>query len=186
MKNVALILLFVLASLAAGFYLGRRSVIVTETTTAEYQPMPAISVSVSAPAPLRFTVPELPQWLYFTDTVTRQQVIDTAAILADWALKREYTARLIDDTTGTVDYSAIVQYNQLQNISLDYTPIQRTVTTTKVIQQRFTPFVFVGANTAGFGQVEGGVLFHRWGAAVEVGSDFAGTNYVGGKVGIKF
>jgi hypothetical protein len=187
MKTAGSILVIMLA-LAAGFYLGRRSVDVTETTTVEYHDLPTISVSVSAPAPLRFTVPEAPQWLYFTDTVTvtRQQVIDTAAILADWTLKREYAARLIDDTTGTVDYSATVQYNRLQNISLDYTPIQRTVTTTKVIQQRFTPFLLVGGNTAGFGQVEGGMLFRQWGMAVEIGSDFAGTNYLGGKVGLRF
>jgi hypothetical protein len=174
----------IIAALAAGFYLGRRSVSVKETITVEYQRMPTVSVSVS-PEPLRFTVPDLPQWLYFTDTVTRQQVIDTAAILSDWALRREYGTRLIDDTTGTVDYTAIVQYNRLQNITLDYQPIQRTVVTTKVIQPRFTPFVLVGGNTAGFGQIEGGVLFQKWGASVEVGSDFSGTNYVGGKVGVK-
>jgi hypothetical protein len=174
----------VLLSLAAGFYLGRRSVVVKETTVVEYQHMPTISVSVS-PEPLRLTVPELPQWFYFTDTITMQPVIDTAAILADWTLRREYGDRLIDDTAGTVDYTAIVQYNQLQNIVLDYAPIQRTVTITKVIQPRFTPFVLVGGNTAGFGQAEAGVLFSRWSAALEVGSDFSGTNYVGGKVGIK-
>jgi hypothetical protein len=174
----------IIAALAAGFYFGRRSVVVKETTTVEYQLMPTVSVSVS-PEPLRFTVPDLPQWLYFTDTVTRHQVVDTVAILADWALKREYGARLIDDTTGTVDYSAIVQYNRLQSLYIDYQPIQRIVTTTKVIQQRFTPFVLVGGNTAGFGQAEAGILFSRWGAALEVGSDFSGTNYVGGKIGIK-
>jgi hypothetical protein len=178
-------ILGIIAALAAGFYLGRRSVVVKETTVIEYQRMPTVSVSVS-PDPLRFTVPELPQWLYFTDTITQQPVIDTAAILADWTLKREYGARLIDDTTGTVDYTAIVQYNRLQNITLDYQPVQRTVTTTKIIQPRFTPFVLVGGNTAGYGQVEGGVLFNRWGASVEVGSDFSGMNYVGGKVGMRF
>jgi hypothetical protein len=175
----------IIAALAAGFYLGRRSVSVKETTVVEYRHMPTVSVSVS-PKPLRFTVPDLPQWLYFTDTITRQQVIDTAAILVDWVLKREYGARLIDDTTGTVDYTAIVQYNRLQNLSIDYQPIQRTVTTTKIIQPRFTPFVLVGGNTAGFGQIETGVLFSRWGAAIELGTDFSGTNYIGGKVGVKF
>jgi hypothetical protein len=174
----------IIAALAVGFYLGRRSVVVKETTVVEYQRMPTVSVSVS-PEPLRFTVPDLPQWLYFTDTVTRQQVIDTAAILVDWTLRREYGSRLIDDTTGTVDYSAIVQYNRLQNITLDYQPVQRTVITTKIILPRFTPFVLVGGNTAGFGQAEAGILFDQWGASVEVGSDFAGTNYIGGKVGIK-
>jgi hypothetical protein len=176
----------IIAALAAGFYFGRCSVVVTETTTVEYRYLPSVNVSIEAPKPFRFTVPELPLWIFFTDPATQQQRIDTAAILADWALKREYGARLIDDTTGTVDYSAIVQYNRLQNLSIDYQPIQRTVTTTKVIQQRFTPFLLVGGNTAGFGQAEAGVLFHRWGAAIELGTDFSGTNYIGGKVGVKF
>jgi hypothetical protein len=170
----------------AGFFLGRLSVAVTETTTIEYRDMPPVHVSINAPEPLRFTVPDLPQWLYFTDTVTRTQVIDTAAIIDDWVLQREYGGRLINDTTGTVDYLATVQYNRLQNISLDYTPIHRTVTITRTIQTRFTPFLLVGANTAGFGQVEGGVLFRRWGGTIELGTNFAGKNYIGGKVGIKF
>jgi hypothetical protein len=178
------IIIGIIAALAAGFYLGRRSIAVKETTVVEYRHLPAVSVSVS-PEPLRFTVPELPLWIFFTDTTTQQQRIDTAAILADWALRREYGGQPINDTTGTVDYSAVVQYNRLQNLTLDYQPIQLVVTTTKVIQQRFTPFVLVGGNTAGFGQLETGVLFKKWGASVEVGSDFSGTNYVGGKIGIK-
>jgi hypothetical protein len=182
--KTTLIITSALAALAAGFYLGRRSVEVTEITTVEYQAMPTVSVSV-APEPLRFAVPELPQWLYFTDTVTRQQIIDTAAIIDDWILCREYGGRLINDTTGTVDYFATVQYNRLQNIALDYTPTQRTVTITRTIQPRFTPFILVGANTAGFGQAEAGVLFHRWGGSIEFGTNFSGHNYVGGKVGIK-
>ena len=185
MKIAGSIFAMILA-LAAGFFLGRRSVTVTETTTVEYRDMPPVHVSVEAPAPLRFTVPELPQWLYFTDTVTRQQVIDTAAIVADWTLRREYGGRLINDTTGTIDYMATVQYNRLQHITLDYTPIQRTVTITRTIQPRFTPFILVGANTAGFGQVETGILFRRWGGAVELGTNFNGRNYIGGKVGLKF
>ena len=185
MKTVGGILVIIFV-LAAGFYLGRHSVTVTETTKVEYRDLPPVHVSIEAPVPLRFTVPGLPQWLYFTDTVTQRSVIDTAAILADWILKREYGGRLINDTTGTIDYAAIVQYNRLQNITLDYTPIQRTVTITRTIQPHFTPFVLIGANTAGFGQVETGVLFRRWGGAVELGSDFSGHNYIGGKVGIKF
>jgi hypothetical protein len=176
----------IVAALAAAFYIGRRSVEVKETTTVEYRDMPTVSVSIDAPAPFRFTVPDLPQWLYFTDTVTRKQAIDTAAILADWILKREYAARLIDDTTGTIDYTAIIQYNRLQNIGVDYKPVQRIVTNTKTIQPRFTPFILAGGNSAGFGQVEGGVLFQQWGGSIELGTNFSGIYYVGGKVGIKF
>ena len=184
MKIAGSIFAMILA-LAAGFFLGRRSVEVTKTTTVEYRDMPPVHVSIDTPAPLRFTVPELPQWLYFTDTVTQKSVIDTAAVLADWILKREYGGRLISDTTGTIDYFAIVQYNRLQNITLDYIPSQRIETITRTIQPCFTPFILVGGNTAGFGQVETGVLFRRFGASVELGTDFSGRNYVGGKVGMR-
>ena len=178
-------MLFVLAALAAGFFLGRRSVQVTETTVVEYRDMPPVHVSIDAPEPLRFTVPELPQWLYFTDTITQRMVIDTAAILADWILKREYGGRLINDTTGTIDYFAIVQYNRLQNIMLDYTPIQRTETITRTIQPRFTPFLLIGANTAGGVQVEGGVLLNRVAFSIELGAGAPGK-YMGAKVGLRF
>jgi hypothetical protein len=184
--RVTLILTFILAALAAGFYLGRRSVEVTEIITVEYQSLPTISVSV-APEQLRFAVPELPQFIWRTDTVTRRQIIDTAAILADWALRREYGNRLINDTTGTVDYFATVQYNRLQNITLDYTPIQRTVTTTKVIKERWAPFLFVGGNSAGYATVEGGIFIGKYGFSAELGQNvFRNERYIGGKIGMKF
>ena len=173
-------------ALCAGFFfLGKSTVKVKETTVVEYRDLPPVHVSVDAPAPLRFTVPELPQWLYFTDTVTQHPVIDTAAILADWILRREYGDRLISDTTGTIDYLAIVQYNRLQNISLYYTPVQRVVTITKTIQPRFTPFLLIGANTVGGVQVEGGVLLKRFAFSVELGAGAQGK-YAGAKFGVKF
>jgi hypothetical protein len=46
--------------------------------------------------------------------------------------------------------------------------------------------LFVGGNSAGFGQMEGGILFRRWGGAIELGTNFSGKSYIGGKVGIKF
>ena len=177
----------IIAALAAAFYLGRCSIKVTETTTVEYRDMPPVHVSIDAPEPLRFTVPELPQFIWRTDTVTNVTVIDTAAIIDDWILAREYGGRLISDTTGTIDYFAIVQYNKLQNIMLDYTPIQRTVTITKVITERWSPFLFVGGNSGGYATVEGGVFIGKYGFGVELGqSIFRNERYIGGKVGMKF
>jgi hypothetical protein len=184
MKTAGVILVIVLA-LAIGFYIGRLSVEVSENTTVEYRDLPPVHVSIEAPEPLRFTVPGFPQWLYFTDTVTQQQVIDTAAIIEDWMLAREYGGRLISDTTGTIDYFATVQYNRLQNIMLDYTPIQRTVITTQTIHDRFIPFVLVGANSVGGVQVEGGVLLNRFAFSMELGAGAPGK-YVGAKVGLRF
>jgi hypothetical protein len=184
--KIASIIFVILLALAAGFYFGRRSVKVSETTVVEYQAMPTISVSV-APAPLRFSVPELPHFIWRTDTITSVTVIDTAAIIDDWILRREYGGRLINDTTGTIDYFAIVQYNRLQNISLDYTPAQRIVTTTKVIKERWSSFFFLGSNSAGYATVEGGVFISKYGFSAEFGQNiFRNERYIGGKIGIKF
>jgi hypothetical protein len=184
MKTIGYIFVIALA-LAAGFYLGRRSVNVDEATTVEYIEMPPAHVSIEAPSALRFTVPALPQWIFFTDTTTRQQRIDTAAILTDWIQRREYGGQLVADSTGTIDYSIILQYNRLQNITIDYFPLQKTVVTTKSITERWAPFLFVGGNTAGYVQVEGGVLFKRFALSAEFGAGAPGK-YVGAKVGMRF
>ncbi|MDR2449795.1 MAG: hypothetical protein LBD52_07540 [Prevotellaceae bacterium] len=184
MKTAGILLAIVLA-LCIGYWFGQHLIKVAETTVVEYYAMPTISVSVS-PAPRRFTVPDVPHFIWRTDTVQRQ-IIDTAAILADWTMKREYADRLIEDSTGTIDYTAIVQYNRLQNISLDYTPIQRIVTTTKVIKERWAPLLFVGGNSAGYVTVEGGIFIGKYGFSAELGQNmFGNERYIGGKIGMRF
>jgi hypothetical protein len=180
-------LIIIAASLLAGYFLGKFSVKVEEKTVVSFQKMLPVHVSIDAPATLSVTIPEIPQFIWHTDTVTGIAVVDTAAILADWILQRDYGGRLVEDSTGTIDYSATVQYNRLQNISLDYQPIQRTVTTTKVIQDRWAPFLFVGGNSAGYATVEGGVFIGKFGMSAELGQNiFENKRYFGGRVGVKF
>jgi hypothetical protein len=187
MKNVKWVLIVIVAALFIGYFLGKSTVKVKTTTTIEYRHMPAVHVSIDAPPALSVHIPAVPQFIWRTDTVTGVAVIDTAAILADWLLPRNYAARLIEDSTGTIDYSAMVQYNQLQNISLDYQPIQRTITTTKVITERWSPFLFVGGNSAGYATVEGGIFIRKYGFSAEIGQNiFRNERYIGGKFGMKF
>jgi hypothetical protein len=183
--DIIIILILIGAGLIGGYLLGKNSVKIEEKTEVAYQVLPTITISI-APEPFKISIPYVPQFLYFTDTITDRPIIDTVVILADWILKREYAGRLIDDSTGTMDYSAIIQYNKLQNISLDYTPFQRNVITTRIIQQKIIPFVFIGSNSAGFSSVEVGMFIGQWGLTTEAGTNFAGTNYIGGKIGIKF
>jgi hypothetical protein len=180
-------ILITIAVFVAGFFLGRSSVTVTETTVVEYRNMPAVQVSVDAPPALSVHIPEVPQFIWKTDTVTSVAVIDTAAILADWIQQRNYGGRLVEDSTGTIDYAVTVQYNQLRNITLDYVPIQRTVTTTKIIIERWSPFLFIGGNSAGYATVEGGLFIGKYGFSAEFGQNiFQNERYIGGKLGMKF
>jgi hypothetical protein len=176
-----------IVALCAGYFLGKSSVKVKETTTVEYRHMPAVQVSIDAPPALSVHIPEVPQFIWRTDTITGVAVIDTAAILADWIQQRNYGGRLVEDSTGTIEYAATVQYNQLQNISLDYIPIQKIVTTTKVIKERWSPFLFIGGNSAGYVTVEGGVFIRKYGFGAELGQNiFRNERYIGGKFGMKF
>jgi hypothetical protein len=175
------------ASLLAGYFLGKFSVKVEEKTVVSFQKMLPVHVSIDAPATLSVTIPEIPQFIWRTDTVTGVAVVDTAAIIADWLLQRDYGGRLIADSTGTIDYFATVQYNRLQCVSLEYVPVQRTVVTTKVIQRRWTPFLFVGGNSAGYAAAEGGVFIGNFGVSVEFGQNvFENKHYFGGRAGVKF
>jgi hypothetical protein len=180
-------LIIIAVSLIAGYFLGKFSVKVEVKTVVSFQKILPVHVSVEAPAAFAVSIPEIPQFIWRTDTVTGIAVVDTAAILADWLLQRDYGGRLIADSTGTIDYSATVQYNRLQNISLDYQPIQRTVITTKVIKDRWAPFLFVGGNSAGYATVEGGVFIGKFGLSAELGQNiFENKRYFGGRVGVKF
>jgi hypothetical protein len=154
-------------------------------TVVAYRDLPPVKVSVN-PEAFHFSIPTLPQWIWITDTVTTTQIIDTAAILADWILQREYTGRLLNDSTAIIDYSATVQYNRLQWLTMDYAPRQQVVTTTRSIQRSLTPFLLVGANIAGFWQLEGGAFVGNWGFSIELSTDFQGNYYYGGKIGRKF
>jgi hypothetical protein len=177
---VAALLLF-----AAGYYAGCRSVRIVEKTVVAYRDLPPVKVSVN-PEAFRFTVPALPEWIWITDTVSVAQTVDTAAILADWILRRDYAGRLVSDATAVIDYSATVQYNRLQSLNLDYHPKQQVVTITRSVQRSFAPFLLVGANTAGHAQLQGGAFVGKWGFSVEVAVDFQGNYYYGGKIGRKF
>jgi hypothetical protein len=98
-----------------------------------------------------------------------------------------YGGRVIEDSTGAVDYSAIVQYKRLQRFSLDYVPVQRTVTVTKVITGRWSPFLFVGGNSGGYVTVDGGAFVGKYGFGVEIGQNvFRSERFIGGKVGMRF
>ncbi len=152
-----LVCLVLLLTGAVGFFLGRSAVKIEEKTVVEYKEMPTVSVSV-VPEVSQWSVPELPIWLWHTDTLTGVQIVDTAAILADWIVKREYNGNTGNDSIGYVSWHAEVRYNQMQTMNLDFKPRQRSVTTTKTVERLFIPFVMAGFNTAGYGSIGAGAF----------------------------
>ena len=166
MKNV-LTFALVVAAFIGSYCLGKYSVKVTTKTEVKYVDLPTVHVSIT-PRETGFEIPNIPQYIWYieVDTVTlvETQKVDTAAILADWIVRREYGGTLVQDSTGTIDYHAFVQYNRLQNISLDYTPRYRVEHTTHLIREKYFPFINLGYLNADV-TIGGGVFYGKWGAS---------------------
>ena len=185
LKNTIIIILCHIVIGACCFFLGRLSIEIKEKIIVEYKDTPAFSVTFK-PTEIGFTVPEFPKWIFYTDTITETQKIDTAAILHDWIIRREYAGTIFDiDTIGKATYQAFVQYNQLDSLRFYYTLKQKQITHEKVIVSKYTPFVYLGLNTQNYGSIGGGLFVQDWGLSVEYGLS-KNDNYWGVKIFKKF
>lgn len=149
MKNKIIAIIGIIALLIASFFIGRAT---SEKEDIKYIPGPVIHDSIPYPVPVIEEIPGDPVYITKRDTFIKDsiiyvsQVIDTAAILADWIKKRSYENTLFDnDTLGKFILYSDVQYNKLMNISYNYYPKYKQVTKTKI--PIFEPFAFVGVNS---------------------------------------
>lgn len=152
-KRLLGVLIGILIVIMISFNFGYNYAIKNIKPKMDYITLPPIHDSIRVPYPVEVEVPGEPQWLTKWDTCyvdsSKTQVIDTLAILSDWISKRRYTPTLFDsDSIGKLDIDLIVQYNKLQSLKYKYYPIQKTVTTTPVINEKlFQPYVIGGFNT---------------------------------------
>jgi hypothetical protein len=182
--------LYIIIALIAGFFLGKYGCSKQTEQVVEYKELPPKVVAITKPTPIKEYFCDVPKWLYFEkiDTVTKEvkQVVDTTAILQDWAKKRQYVGELFSDSTGHAEYTAEVQYNQLQLLTHTYTPLQKVVTTTVYKTDAFAPFIFVGADSRQYITVQAGAFIKNYAIAVDGGVGLNGGRYCGIRVGMKF
>ena len=150
-----------------GFFIGRKTIETKDVV--RYIHDDPLFGTVSEITPVRETVPEEPKFpllkdtLYLDNIVYVQNEIDTAAIINDYILKREYAPVLFDNPKlGKLSLSATVQYNKLDALSYEFIPMYKEVTKYKV--EVWQPFVAISYSTlfqiAGFG---GGVFYKKIG-----------------------
>lgn len=109
-----------------GYILGRsngekQAKIVVKTET-KYETLPAIHDTIFQPVPFN---------QYYVDTVLAYIPVDTAAILADYFLTREYNLDLGNDTLGEFRINAKVTQNKLYETRTTIKPVIKTILTTK-------------------------------------------------------
>lgn len=167
-------ILLILASGIAGFFIGRSNIKTISNVFTKYDTLPAIHDTLKLHEPNHVTTPQSPLWKYDTIYINNTPVIkiDTMAILADWIKRRTYNENLFsNDSIGKLNLSLIVQYNKLQSVEYNYTPIQKTVTNNIITEHKYRPFIMVGFNTANQTAAQIGMFSKHFGISYECNMD---------------
>ena len=164
-SGLKIAVLSVLCGIGVGFILGRS--VRTITTKIEYireQPLSGVVHNVSPVIEERPNASDLPlrrDTIYIKNTVYVSEVIDTAAIIAEYELRRTYKLPVFDNTYGKLDITVKTQYNRLDSLSYTFIPI-RTVRTV-LIERKWQPFVSLSYSTIGCVGAGGGIFYNKFG-----------------------
>ncbi|MDR1715703.1 MAG: hypothetical protein LBS20_07645 [Prevotella sp.] len=180
MKKASLISLAMLVCLVVGIFIGR-STNDTEVKL-EYIKGETITGSVS---PTQFEpIKEEKPNIQYRDTGSIKYVnlpADTAAIIADWELKRTYKLTAFDNKTqGKLELFPVIQYNRLAALDYNFTPMIERQIKTKVWQ----PFASGSYSTLGYIGIGGGVFYHNIGVEYQYQKSSGNQNnghLIGGK-----
>jgi len=155
------LLIGLLFGIIIGFFFGR-STIDTKTKT-EYFKGETVTGSVS-PTQFEPIKEERPD-IQYRDTGSIKYInrpVDTAAIIADWELKRTYKLTAFDNKTqGKLELFPVIQYNKLSALDYNFTPVieRQTIYKTKVWQ----PFISGSYSTLNYVGIGGGVFYYNMG-----------------------
>ena len=175
MKPIYLIIIGVVL-LISGFFVGRA----TNTTSTEikYIKGETVTTSVNVPGPDRIITkivnPNLP---IKHDTIWKEgkpvfvyMKVDTAKIIANYIQRKYYTIPLFDNNNGKLIVNPVVQYNKLDSLGYEFTPITKEVTITKT--RTLIPFVTAGYSTLNYFKGGIGTYYHSMGVSINYLTNF--------------
>jgi len=171
-----------------GFFIGRTTI--NQETEIEYIQLPVITGGIDKEGlkPVREITPDNPELpmkrdtIYLDSLIYVTQVVDTAAIIADYVQEREYQLTLFDSQeTGKLSVSPTIQYNKLIGLDYSFTPIiqQKTIHKQKV----WMPFISGSYATFGYVGVGGGIYYHDIGVEYQY---LKGIDNSGHLFGVKY
>ncbi len=162
-KNIIIGGILGLIILWIGFAWGRSTI--KDNIIVEYVKGETIRDSIPYPVPVESETPldpELPLIQIPGETIGITQKVDTSRIIAEFITKNKYRETLFDsDTVGTLIVESDVQYNKLQKLGYNFTPVQKNVSFQK--EKLITPFVFTSINSLGGFEIGGGFFYRDLG-----------------------
>lgn len=161
---IGLLLVTCLITFIVGFYIGRSAD--EDDIKTRYKKGETISGSVNNVqlSPVKEEIPEQPI-LPIKPIIKEKivvQVVDTAAIIAEYEKKRTYTLTAFDNKEyGKLQLYPTLQYNRLVGLDYDFTPMVRetTIRQNKIWQ----PFVSASYSTLDYVSIGGGIFYYRLG-----------------------
>ncbi len=171
MKNKIIIAtLAILIAFTAGFIFGRYTItkeekvehVKGETAYGSLNP-DFLTVKKEFKGDVKF----LPYIFWKSDTIKIHDIEyistipDTAKIVEDFIVKREYQFNVFDNENGKLEVSPTVQYNRLQKFDYSFTPIKTVIT--KIDKPVFVPFISASYNSFGIAGIGGGMFIKNTG-----------------------
>lgn len=177
MKEASKYILGIIICLIIGFFIGRLTV--NTKTDIKYVKGETVRDYIPILTPFKVTRPSDP--IYLRDTINGK--IDTAGIIADWVLKREYKQTLFDNNNGKLDIDFSVQYNKPFNFGYSFTPIHKEINTYK--EKVWQPYLSGSYSTLDIAGIGGGLFYHNLGIEYQYQKDFR-SNSTGHSFGLKY
>jgi len=109
--------------------------------------------------------------------------VDTAKIISEYIKRNSYRKVMFDNLDGKLTVDAVVQYNKLDRLAYEFTPIQKQTTITKT--RVLVPFISSSWNSFGIVGIGGGLYYHDVGLGAKYITDFTRQGYELG-LNIKF
>ena len=162
--KIGAIALLIALFFGGGFFLGRKTIKVTEKPHTVYIELPAIHDTIEKIEPVREKLDSanfinnciasgkftelFPEKVIVKDSIIYLNDEDYRKITMDWATERVYEETAFNsDTLGKFDYTAKVQYNQLISFGYNYTPLQKQQEIVQNQIKHFSPFIGAGIST---------------------------------------
>jgi hypothetical protein len=184
-KYIAIIFI---ALIATSFFIGRSTVGVSEKIKfirgeTIYETIVKDSLVYTESTPDKPTLPMKPITTSKDSSEHKAFVVDTAKIIQNYIIKKSYVVNGFDNNNGKLVIKPVIQYNELQSVGIEFTPITKEVT--KTIERVFIPFVQASYNSFGYVEAGGGIYYHNIGLQANYITNFKDKGFSVG-VNVKF
>jgi len=139
--------------------------------------------------PYKVVIPDKPVLIMKFDTIRIPgqpeyivMKVDTAQIIAEYIKENSYRNTLFDNQTeGKLTVDAIVQYNKMQRLGYEFTPMQKQITIEK--RRILTPFASGSYNSFGYFGIGGGLFYYDLGIGAKYITNFNQSGY---EIGLQY